>query len=89
MPEEKKTEETERKERIIEMSSALRKIIEKNLFDNGKEIGYYIEGNSEIIQRHEALGIFISGVMEGLGRIDEENLSVLLRGVAEHIKGIE
>jgi hypothetical protein len=80
MVETKDTEESQRKERIIEMTFALKKMIEENLVKNGRDLGYYIEGNSEIIQRYEALG---------LGTSDEEKLNILLRAVAEYIKGVE
>lgn len=89
MVETKDTEESQRKERIIEMTFALKKMIEENLVKNGRDLGYYIEGNSEIIQRYEALDMFISGIMEGLSISDEEKLNVLLRAVAEYIKSLE
>jgi uncharacterized protein YgfB (UPF0149 family) len=70
------------------MTFALKKMIEENLVKNGRDLGYYIEGNSEIIQRYEALDMFISGIMEGLSISDEEKLNVLLRAVAEYIKAL-
>jgi len=83
------TEEEETKVKVIDMTFKLRSMVEKNLMDKGIQVGYYIEGNSEIIQRYESLAMVIAGIMDGIDISDEEKLTVLLRGLTEYIKSIE